>query len=163
MGLTWDVKDIKYKKSALKCLKVNTSALFFFIMFKPREIGKESNDALNESPVAASVIGKCVHHRRTVTSVLSPCEFVATIQQDYFTCDKLWTGLFEFRSTSDSTQHSPQNPVLSLLFPSPLCNAVKKHFPSGSSLQSTLQCINTQQWKSHSWIAAAVRMINGWS
>ena len=131
-------------------------------MFKPREIGKctQGNDVFNESPVAASVIGKSGNEtenfknsqvRKIFISGFTIGEllqvfwvFVATIQQDYFTFDKLWTGVFKFRSTSDSTQHSPQNPVLSLLFPSPLCNAVKKHFPSGTSRQSTLQYINTQ-------------------
>ena len=37
----------------------------------------------------------------------------------------------------------------------------KVHSPSSSSPQSTLQNINTWQWRSPQWITAAVRLING--
>ena len=73
---------------------------------------------------------------------------------------RLCVSVFGFQSTliGFSTQ---QRFWFSLFFSSVvLCSWSEVHFPSSSSQQSTLQNINTGQWRSPLWITAAVRLIN---
>ena len=61
---------------------------------------------------------------------------------------RVWVCVFGFRSTSRWTQHSPETPVLLLLFPTPLCNVtfMKYVSPPSANQQSAWRYINTRTW-----------------